>query len=164
MYHENDIDHRIKDCLIFLEAKRKMTQKQNQPLTVSPAKEVNHITHWQQPPLQPNCPSYPSLHSRQEHPATYQGQPLSYYQSYHYAATKNQTHTTPLPITYPPPSPQITCPMSNTPSHQSKSETNALPPPPTQQQEPLHQSNNFPTYGTIHTITGGSNLDFQNKR
>jgi hypothetical protein len=33
-----------------------------------------------------------------------------------------------------------------------------------QHPEPSQQNNNFPTFGTIHTITGGSNLDFQNKR
>jgi hypothetical protein len=39
-----------------------------------------------------------------------------------------------------------------------------LPPPPAQQQEPSQHGSNFLTYGSIHTITGGSNLDFQNKR
>jgi hypothetical protein len=43
-------------------------------------------------------------------------------------------------------------------------EPNTLPPPPTQHPEPSQQSNNFPTFGTIHTITVGSNLNFQNKR
>jgi hypothetical protein len=29
---------------------------------------------------------------------------------------------------------------------------------------PSQQNNNLPTHGTIHTITEGSNVDFQNKR
>jgi hypothetical protein len=32
IYHDNDTNHRIKDCLIFLESKRKMEQDSNQPL------------------------------------------------------------------------------------------------------------------------------------
>jgi hypothetical protein len=39
-----------------------------------------------------------------------------------------------------------------------------LPPLLAQHQEPSQQSNNFPAFKIIHTITGGSNLDFQNKR
>jgi hypothetical protein len=62
----------------------------------------------------------------------------TYYKSYHYASTTNQTHPAPLSITYPPPPPQITYPMPNTPNHQPKPETNALPPPPAQQPEPPH--------------------------
>jgi hypothetical protein len=49
LYHERDMDHRTRNCPIFLESKKKMTQKQNQPLNPPPAKEVNHTTHRQQP-------------------------------------------------------------------------------------------------------------------
>jgi hypothetical protein len=31
-------------------------------------------------------------------------------------------------------------------------------------QPKIEQAINFPTFGTIHTITGGSNLSFENKR
>jgi hypothetical protein len=54
--------------------------------------------------------------------------------------------------------------MPNTPKQQPKPEPYAIPPQPTQQQEPPHQNNNFATYGTIHTITGGSNLDISGKQ
>jgi hypothetical protein len=152
MYHEKDIDHRIKDYQIFLESKRKMGQSSGQP----PSKEVNYTTNWPQPLPTPYYPSYPSLHSKQVHPSTYQAQPPSYYQSYHYATT-NQSQTFPLPITYPSPLPQITYPTYQT--HQTKNEL-ALPSPPlTQPQEAPQQTNNFPTYGTIHMITRGSNVD-----
>jgi hypothetical protein len=39
-----------------------------------------------------------------------------------------------------------------------------LPPPLQQVQEPLQQPENFPTHGTILTITGGSNIDIETKR
>jgi hypothetical protein len=47
--------------------------------------------------------------------------------------------------------------MSNNTNQQNKLETNPPPPPPL-------QNDNFPTHGTIPTITGGSNTDFNNKR
>jgi hypothetical protein len=81
-----------------------------------------------------------------------------------YASTTNQSQSTPLPITYPPPLPHTTYPMPSSQSHQAKTGPNLLPPLPTQQQEPLQHGNNFLTYGTIHTITEGSNVNFQNKR
>jgi hypothetical protein len=37
-------------------------------------------------------------------------------------------------------------------------------PPPTPSQESSQQATSFPTFRTIHTITGGSNLTFENKR
>jgi hypothetical protein len=47
----------------------------------------------------------------------------------------------------------------------SKNETNPPPPPlPQQAQEPSQQLKTFPTHGTILTITGGSNTDFETKR
>jgi hypothetical protein len=52
--------------------------------------------------------------------------------------------------------------MPNNTNPQVKTETN-LPPPP-QIQEPPQQIDAFPTHGTILTITGGSNIDFDTKR
>jgi hypothetical protein len=49
MYHERDSYHRTRDCPIFLESKKKMSQKQNQPPNPPTTKEVNNTTHWQQP-------------------------------------------------------------------------------------------------------------------
>jgi hypothetical protein len=58
--------------------------------------------------------------------------------------------------------PQITYPApSNTNANQPKAEP---PPPPQQAQEPPQQTKHFPTHGTILTITGGSNTDFEIKR
>jgi hypothetical protein len=124
MYYERDTYHMTRDCLIFLESKKKMTQKQNQPSNPPPAKEVNHTTHSQQPSQSSSSyyPSYQHSHPRQEHPSNYHRQHLSYYQSYHYTSTMNQTHPTPLSITYPLPLPQITYPIPNIPSHQPKTE------------------------------------------
>jgi hypothetical protein len=160
MYHERDTDHWTRDYPVFLESKKKMTQKKNQSSNPPLAKEVNHTTHWQQPS---SLSYYPSYQHSQEHQPTYHRQPLSHYQSYHYASTTNQTHPATSFITYPLPLSQITYPMPNTLSHQPKTEPNTLPPPPAQQHEPSHPRNNFPTFGTIHTITEGSNLYFQNK-
>jgi hypothetical protein len=53
--------------------------------------------------------------------------------------------------------------MQNTQIVQPKPEPNTLPPLP-QNTESSQQNTNFLTFETIHTITGGSNLDFQNKR
>jgi hypothetical protein len=47
---------------------------------------------------------------------------------------------------------------------QPKTKPNNLPQPPPQNQESSQQGTNFPTFGIIHTITGGSNLSFENKR
>jgi hypothetical protein len=45
IYNERDKDHKTKDCPIFLESKKKMAQKWNQPSNPPPTKEVNHTTH-----------------------------------------------------------------------------------------------------------------------
>jgi hypothetical protein len=45
MFHEKDTNHRTRNCPIFLESKKKMTQKYNQPSTNTTAKEVNHTSH-----------------------------------------------------------------------------------------------------------------------
>jgi hypothetical protein len=51
--------------------------------------------------------------------------------------------------------------MPNNTTQQNKPETN---PPPLQIRELPQQHGNFPTHGTILTITGGSNTNFDNKR
>jgi hypothetical protein len=43
-------------------------------------------------------------------------------------------------------------------------EPNNLPPPPPTSQEPSQQATSFPTFKTIHTITRGSNLTFEDKK
>jgi hypothetical protein len=57
--------------------------------------------------------------------------------------------------------PHITYPTPNNINPQVKTEAN---PPPPQIQEPLQQSDTFPTHDTILTITGGSNTDFDTNR
>jgi hypothetical protein len=61
---------------------------------------------------------------------------------------------------------QITYPIASSQTTQPKIEPSNPPPPapPPQSQESSQQATNFPTFGTIHTITGGSNLSFENKR
>jgi hypothetical protein len=50
------------------------------------------------------------------------------------------------------------------PSNPIKNRDKQPTPPPPQNQESFQQGTNFSTFGTIHTITGGSNLNFENKR
>jgi hypothetical protein len=117
------------------------------------------------PHNQQHSPSYP-LHYPTQAYQNSQTQPPAYYQSYHYATT-NHPQPSPIPqITYHPTVQQIMCPTpSNTNANQVKTETNPLPPsPPPQVQEPLQQPENFPTHGTILTITEGSNTNFKTKR
>jgi hypothetical protein len=59
---------------------------------------------------------------------------------------------------------QIMYPTTNTQATQPKIELNNPPQPPPQNQESTQQGANFPAFRTIHTITGGSNLSFENKR
>jgi hypothetical protein len=40
-----ETDHRIRAYPIFLESKKKMTQKDNQPSNTTLAKKVNHTSH-----------------------------------------------------------------------------------------------------------------------
>jgi hypothetical protein len=53
--------------------------------------------------------------------------------------------------------------MLNNTNKENKSETNPPPPFKLQIREPPQQTDNFPTDGTILTITKGSNTDFDNK-
>jgi hypothetical protein len=55
-------------------------------------------------------------------------------------------------------------PVTGSQATQPKIEPNNPPPPPSQNQDSSQQATSFPTFGTIHTITEGSNLTFQNKR
>jgi hypothetical protein len=54
--------------------------------------------------------------------------------------------------------------MPNNTHPQVKTKANPPPPPASQIQEPPQQTDTFPTHGTILTITGGSNTDFDTKR
>jgi hypothetical protein len=60
IFHKRDTDHRTRDCPIFLQSKKKMTQKHSESLTPSTTKEVNHTSHWHQPSQSSssNQPSY----------------------------------------------------------------------------------------------------------
>jgi hypothetical protein len=42
MFYKKDTDYRTRDCPIFLESKKTMTQKHSQPSANTTAKEVNH--------------------------------------------------------------------------------------------------------------------------
>jgi hypothetical protein len=141
-----------------------MNQDTTHPSPQLQSREVNHTMQWA-PHNQQHSLSYPPHYPTQAYQNT-QNQPLTYYQSYHYATT-NHPQPRPTPqITYHPALPQITYPMpSNTNANQVKAEQNSpLPPPPQQEHEPPQQPEKFPTHGTILTIIGGSNTDFETKR
>jgi hypothetical protein len=143
-----------------------MTQKHSQPSTTTTAKEVNHISHWHQP-LQSsssNQPSYQHLNSHPKYQSSYHRYPSQHYQPYNYTSHISQTLTPQPTTTYPLASLQITYPTTSTQTIQPKIEPNNPPPPPLQNQESSQQATNFSTFGTIHTITGGSNPRFKNKR
>jgi hypothetical protein len=143
-----------------------MTQKHNQPSTTPTAKEVNHTSHWQQPSqsFSSNQPSYQNFNPRPEYQFNYYKYPSQYYQPYHYMTHTSQVHTPQPAITYPSAPLQITYPAASSQTAQPKIESNNLPPPPQQSQYSSQQSTSFPTFGTIQTITRGSNLTFENKR
>jgi hypothetical protein len=112
--------------------------------------------HWQQPSSSSSYyPSYHHSNPIQENLPTY----ISPTVSVILPNISLRFHHRPNPTIYNLPSATAT---NNTP-HAKHTEPNTLSPLSAQQPEPSHQSNNFPTFGTIHTITGGSNLDFQNK-
>jgi hypothetical protein len=164
MYHDNKINHRTKECPIHIDTKKKMDQELAQPSQQLASREVNHTIQWT-PHHQQHSPSYPPHYPNQAYQNS-QNQPLVYYQSYHYATT-NHVQPSPMPqITYHPVVRQITYPTpSNTNANQVKTKTNPPPPPPPPQiQEPPQQLENFPTHGTIITITRGSNTDSKTKR
>jgi hypothetical protein len=154
------------DCPVFLESKKKMAQKPTQPSTSSTMKEVNHTSHLHQPSQSSssNQPSYQNYNHSPEYQPNYHRYPSQYYQPYNYMPQANQTHTPQPAISYPPPPLQITYPTANSQTSQSKMEPNNPPPPPPPSQESSQQATSFPTFGTIHTITGGSNLTFENNR
>jgi hypothetical protein len=55
-------------------------------------------------------------------------------------------------------------PTPNNSTHQNKVDPNLPLPPPLQICEPAQQSSNLTTHDKIHTIIGGSNANFENKR
>jgi hypothetical protein len=162
MFHERDTYHRMRDCPIFLGSKKKMTKKQNQHPNPSIAKEVNHTSHWPQPSQysSSNQPSYQHHNSRSEYQPNYHRYPSPY----NYTPHTSQIHTTHRTIAYPTTPLQITYPTASTQPIQPKIKPNNPPQPPPQNQEYSQQGTNFSMFGTIHTITGGSNLSFENKR
>jgi hypothetical protein len=166
MFHEKDTDHQTRDCPIFLESKKKMTQKHSQPSANTTTKEVNHTSHWHQPSQlsSSNQPSYPNFNTRPEYQSNYQRYPLQYYQLYNYTSHTNQVHTPQRTITYPPPPLQIMYPITSSQAGQPKIEPNNPPPPPSQNQDSSQQATSFPTFETIHNIIGGSNLTYEYKR
>jgi hypothetical protein len=166
MFHEKDTDHRTRDCPIFLESKKKMAQKQNQPSASSSAKEVNHTSHWHQPSQSSfsNQPSHYNFSPRPEYQLNHHRYPSQYYQPYNYTPYTSQIHTPQPTITYPQTLLQITYPTARSQTSQPKMEPNNPPPPPPRSQDSSQQTTSFLAFGTIHTIIGGSNLAFKNKR
>jgi hypothetical protein len=166
MFHEKDTDHRTRDYPIFLESKKKMTQKHNQPSTTPTTKEVNHTSYWHQQSQSSssNRPLYQIFNPRPEYQSNYHTYPSQYYHPHNYTTHTSKVHTPQPTITYPPAPLQITYAAASTQIAQPKIEPNNQPPRPQQSQDSSQQSSSFPTFRTIHTITEGSNLTFENKR
>jgi hypothetical protein len=129
MFHERDTDHQTMDCPIFLESKKKMTQKQNQQPNPSKIKEINHTSHWHQPSQSSssNQPSYQHHNTHSEFQSNYHIYPSPYYQSYNNTPHTTQIHTTQPAITYPSTPLQITYPIVSTQAIQPKTEPNNPP-------------------------------------
>jgi hypothetical protein len=121
MFHKRDTDHRTRDCPIFLESKKKMTQNHNQPSTTTTAKEVNHTSHWHQPSqsFSSNQPSYQHFNSCPEYQSNYHRYSSQYCQPYNYTPHTSQVHTPQPTITYPSPPLQITYPIASSQTTQS---------------------------------------------
>jgi hypothetical protein len=86
MFHERDIDHWTRDCPIFLESMKKMTQKHNEPPNRSTTKEVTHTAHWHQVSQSSSShqSSYKHNNTRSEYQSNYHIYPSPYYQPYNY--------------------------------------------------------------------------------
>jgi hypothetical protein len=116
-----------RDCPIFLESKKKMTQKQNQPSASSTVKEVNHTSHWHQP-------SYQNFNPCPEYQPNYHRYPSQYYQAYNYTPHTSQIHTSQPTTTYPSAPLQITYPTASSQTSQTKTEPNNPPSSPPNKQ------------------------------
>jgi hypothetical protein len=86
MFHKKDTDHQTRDCPLFLESKKKMAQKQNQPSASCIVKEVNQTSHWHQPSQSSssNQPSHHNFNPHLEYQPNHQRYPSQYYQAYNY--------------------------------------------------------------------------------
>jgi hypothetical protein len=166
MFHEKDIVHQTRDCPIFLDSKKKMAQKQNQPLASSSTKEAIHTSHWHQPSQSSssNQPSHHNFSPRQEYQLNHHRYPSQYYRPYNYMTYTSQIHAPQPTITYPETPLQITYPAASSQTSQPKTKLNNPPPPPPPSQVSSQQTTSFPAFGTIRTNNGGSNLAFERKR
>jgi hypothetical protein len=106
MYHGNEIDHRTKDCPIYMDTKREMNQDTTQPSPQLQSREVNDTMQWARHNQQ-HSPSYPPHYPAQAYQNS-QTQSPAYYQSYHYTTTNHPQYSPTPQITYHPALPQIT--------------------------------------------------------
>jgi hypothetical protein len=112
----------------------------------------------------PNQPSYQHFNLYPEYQSNYQRHPSQYYQAYNYTPHTSQVNTPQLTITYPSAPLQIMYPTASSQTTKPKTKPDNPPPPPPHNQESSQQATSFLAFGTIHTITGSSNLSFENKR
>jgi hypothetical protein len=101
MFHERDTDHRTRDCPIFLESRKKMTQKHNQPPNPSIAKEVNNTSHWHQ--ASQSSLSHQTSYQHSNTHFEYQSNYHRYHSPYNYTPYTSQAYSTQPTITYHPP-------------------------------------------------------------